>query len=126
MALYTIIRVYEVPADTQQQATDRMIEALALHVERDYHVKDVIRVPGATSAMLGEVAVQGPPPLGSALQEQTPMHTSHWVPDDGSQNWQWDLLDLPVVEADQFLRCLVGLDAAHLHLLLERALELRR
>ena len=47
MALYTIIRVYEVPADTQQQATDRMMEALALHVERDYHVKDVIRVPGA-------------------------------------------------------------------------------
>jgi hypothetical protein len=36
MALYTIIRVYEVPADTQQQATDRMIEALALHVERDF------------------------------------------------------------------------------------------
>ena len=28
MALYTIIRVYEVPADNQQQATDRMIEAL--------------------------------------------------------------------------------------------------
>ena len=47
MALYTIIRVYEVPADTQQQATDRMIEALALHVERDFHVKDVIREPGA-------------------------------------------------------------------------------
>ena len=46
MALYTIIRVYEVPADTQQQATDRMIEALTLHVERDFHVKDVIRVPG--------------------------------------------------------------------------------
>jgi hypothetical protein len=35
MALYTIIRVYEVPADTQQQATDRMLEALVLHVERD-------------------------------------------------------------------------------------------
>ena len=47
MALFTIIRVYEVPADTQQQATDRMIEALTLHVERDYHVKDVIRAPGA-------------------------------------------------------------------------------
>jgi hypothetical protein len=47
MALYTILRVYEVPADTQQQATDRMMEALALHVERDYHVKDVIRTPGA-------------------------------------------------------------------------------
>jgi hypothetical protein len=37
MAVYTIIRVYEVPADTRQQATDRMIEALALHVERDFH-----------------------------------------------------------------------------------------
>ena len=48
MAVYTIIRVYEVPADTQQQATDRMIEALTLHVERDFHVKDVIRAPGAT------------------------------------------------------------------------------
>jgi hypothetical protein len=47
MALYTIIRVYEVPADTQQQATDRMIEALALHVERDFHVKDIIRAPGS-------------------------------------------------------------------------------
>ena len=39
MAVYTIIRVYEVPADTQQQATDRMMEALALHVERDFHKK---------------------------------------------------------------------------------------
>ena len=47
MALYTIIRVYEVPADTQQQATDRMIEALALHVERDFHKKDIIREPGS-------------------------------------------------------------------------------
>ena len=47
MALYTIIRVYEVPADTQQQATDRMIEALTLHVERDFHKKDIIREPGS-------------------------------------------------------------------------------
>jgi hypothetical protein len=43
MAVYTIIRVYEVPADTQQQATDRMLEALVLHVERDFHVKDIVR-----------------------------------------------------------------------------------
>jgi hypothetical protein len=47
MAVYTIIRVYEVPAENQQQATDRMMEALAFHVERDFHVKDVIRAPGA-------------------------------------------------------------------------------
>ena len=34
MAVYTIIRIYEVPAETHQQATDRMLEALVLHVEK--------------------------------------------------------------------------------------------
>ena len=47
MAVYTIIRVYEVPAENQQQATDRMMEALALHVERDFHKKDILREPGS-------------------------------------------------------------------------------
>ncbi|HYX49541.1 MAG TPA: hypothetical protein VE843_07350 [Ktedonobacteraceae bacterium] len=47
MALYTIIRVYEVPVDNQIEATDRMMEALALHMERDFHVKDIIRTPDA-------------------------------------------------------------------------------
>ena len=46
MAVYTIIRVYEVPADNQAQATDRMLEAIVLHTEKDYHVRDVIREPG--------------------------------------------------------------------------------
>lgn len=45
MAKWTIIRVYEVPADTTWEATDRMREAIALHVERDYHVKDILRRP---------------------------------------------------------------------------------
>ena len=62
MALYTIIRVYEIPADTQQQATDRMIEALTLHVERDYHVKDVIRAPGAKPGQGKQVVLK--PPAG--------------------------------------------------------------
>jgi hypothetical protein len=60
MAVYTIIRVYEVPADTQQQATDRMIEALALHVEQDFHVKDLIREPGAHPGQ-GKPVVLKPP-----------------------------------------------------------------
>ena len=47
MAKYTIIRVYEVPAENRIEATDRMLEALAFHVEKDFHVKDVIREPGA-------------------------------------------------------------------------------
>jgi len=45
MALYTIIRVYEVPAGTKQQATERMLEALMFHVEKDFHIKDIIREP---------------------------------------------------------------------------------
>ena len=47
MAKWSIIRVYEVPAENQIEATDRMMEAIALHVERDYHVKDILREPGA-------------------------------------------------------------------------------
>jgi hypothetical protein len=47
MGLYTIIRIYEMPADTLQQATDRMAEAIVLHVDRDFHVKDIVREPGA-------------------------------------------------------------------------------
>jgi len=62
MAVYTIIRVYEVPADTQQQATDRMIEALTLHVERDFHVKDVIREPGSKPGQGKKVDLK--PPAG--------------------------------------------------------------
>jgi hypothetical protein len=46
MAVYTIIRVYEVPAESQVQATDRMLEAIVLHTEKDYHRKDIIREPG--------------------------------------------------------------------------------
>jgi hypothetical protein len=62
MAVYTIIRVYEVPADTQQQATDRMIEALALHVERDFHKKDIIREPDSKPGQGKKVILK--PPAG--------------------------------------------------------------
>jgi len=60
MAKYTIIRVYEVPADTKQQATDRMIEAMAFNVEKDFHVKDIIREPDAKPGE-GKVVSLKPP-----------------------------------------------------------------
>jgi hypothetical protein len=44
-ALYTITRVYQVPAGNRLEATDRMLEALTLGVEDDFHVKDVLREP---------------------------------------------------------------------------------
>ena len=40
---YTIIRVYRVPAETQQQATDRFMQARELGVERDFHVRDLVK-----------------------------------------------------------------------------------
>jgi hypothetical protein len=45
MGVFTIIRVYEVPADDRIQATERMLEALQTHTERDFHVRDYIRAP---------------------------------------------------------------------------------
>ena len=62
MAVYTIIRVYEVPAENQQQANDRMMEALALHVERDFHKKDIIREPGSKPGQGKKVDLK--PPAG--------------------------------------------------------------
>jgi hypothetical protein len=46
MAVYTIIRVYEIPAENRIEATERMMEALELRVERDFHIRDYIREPG--------------------------------------------------------------------------------
>jgi hypothetical protein len=62
MAVFTIIRVYEVPADTKQQAIDRMLEALVSHVERDFHVKDIIREPDAKPGQGKQVQLV--PPAG--------------------------------------------------------------
>ena len=45
MAVFRIIRIYDVPADTQIEATDRMMEAILLHMERDYHMMDYVKAP---------------------------------------------------------------------------------
>jgi hypothetical protein len=70
MALYTIIRVYEVPADHRQQATDRMMEALLLHMEKDFHVKDVIRDPGAKPGQGREVRLLPPADWLTLIRQQ--------------------------------------------------------
>jgi hypothetical protein len=70
MALYTIIRVYEIPAENRIQATDRMMEALALHVERDYHVKDILREPGAKPGQGKKVELKPPTGWLTLLKQQ--------------------------------------------------------
>jgi hypothetical protein len=65
MAVYTILRIYEVPEESQQQATDRMLEAPVLHVEKDFHVKDAIRQKVEKGAKPGNWnAVHLAPPAG--------------------------------------------------------------
>jgi hypothetical protein len=71
MALYTIIRVYEVPAETRQQATDRMLEALVLHVEKDFHVKDIIREPNEKSGQGKAIDLRPTGWLSLILQQLT-------------------------------------------------------
>ena len=70
MAKWTFIRVYEVPADNYYQATDRMMEAVALHVERDFHVKDIIREPGAKPGQGKKVDLRPPDGWLALLKRQ--------------------------------------------------------
>jgi hypothetical protein len=70
MALYTIIGVYEVPAKNRIEATDRMIEALTLRVEGDFHVKDIIRDPDAKPGEGSKVTLKPPEGWLSLLRKQ--------------------------------------------------------
>jgi hypothetical protein len=70
MAAYTIIRIYEIPADNQYQATDRMAEAVALHVEQQFHVKDIIREPGAKPGQGKQVDLRPPAGWLTLLKKQ--------------------------------------------------------
>jgi hypothetical protein len=69
-ALYTIIRIYEVPAENRIQATDRMIEALALRVEGDFHIKDIIRDPDAKPGQGTKVTLKPPDGWLSLIRKQ--------------------------------------------------------
>ena len=67
MALYTKLRKYGVPAGNRLQATNRMMEALAFNVDKDFHVKDTIREPEAK------------PEQGKPSRLVDPDHaTAHW------------------------------------------------
>ena len=70
MATYTIIRVYQVPADKRLQATDRMLEALTLGVEDDFHVKDVLREPDGKPGSGVRISLKPPKGWGTLLLDQ--------------------------------------------------------
>jgi hypothetical protein len=70
MALYTIIRIYKIPARNQIEATNRMMEALTLHVERDYHDRDIIREPDAKPGTGVRIELTPPKGWGAILLDQ--------------------------------------------------------
>jgi hypothetical protein len=70
MATYRIMRIYEVPAENQIEATDRMMEALLLHVERDYHVIDYVKAPEDADGKGRKVSLEPPKGFLSLLIEQ--------------------------------------------------------
>ncbi len=88
MAKWTIFRVYEVPANTAYEATDVMREAIALHVERDYHVKDILRGPDETgrlrtclpwARLAGSFSVWQSAPSGPARSRPKRPTTCSWT-----------------------------------------------
>jgi hypothetical protein len=62
MAIYTILRVYEVPGENRIEAAERMMNALMLHAEKDFYVKDIIREPGEKPGQWTVVKLT--PPVG--------------------------------------------------------------
>jgi hypothetical protein len=70
MAVFRIIRIYEIPADNRYQATERMLEALELHTEADYHVTDLVREHGEKPAHRQPVDLRPPARWGTIFKRQ--------------------------------------------------------
>jgi hypothetical protein len=70
MPIYKIMRIYEVPAENQAEATDRMMEALALRVEGDYHVTDYVRGPQDAAGKGRRISLNSPKGWMAAFLDQ--------------------------------------------------------
>ena len=70
MPIYKIMRIYEVPGESQTDATNRMMEALTMHVEDDYHVTDYVKSPEAPKGKGQRISLKPAKGWGAALLEQ--------------------------------------------------------
>jgi hypothetical protein len=70
MALYKIIRIYEVPGKDQIEATNRMMEALMLRVERHYHVMDYVKSSEDAAAKGKKISLEPPKGWLAAFMDQ--------------------------------------------------------
>jgi hypothetical protein len=70
MPIYKIMRIYEVPGKDQVQATNRMMEALALGVESDYHLTDYIKKPDDPRGKGEKLNLKPPKGWGTTFLDQ--------------------------------------------------------
>jgi hypothetical protein len=70
MAVFRIIRIYEIPATNRIEATDRMLEALELGTEKDYHVTDLVREHGDKPVQSQPVDLRPPAKWGTIFKRQ--------------------------------------------------------
>jgi hypothetical protein len=70
MARYRVLRIYEVPAKDQVEATERMMEAIALGVESDYHMSDYVKSADDKNAKSQRVSLKPPKGWGATLLDQ--------------------------------------------------------
>jgi hypothetical protein len=70
MAVYKILRIYTVPAENEIQATERMMEALTLGVEKDFHVTDYVKSPDDARGKGKEISLVPPKGWMTILLDQ--------------------------------------------------------
>jgi hypothetical protein len=75
MAVFTIMRIYEIPAADRIEATERMLEALELGTEKDYHVRDIVRNADATTDHWKPVDLHPPTKIVTIFKRQI---TGNW------------------------------------------------
>ncbi|GAA5154438.1 hypothetical protein GCM10023321_26250 [Pseudonocardia eucalypti] len=70
MPKFKILRIYEVPGKDQTEASDRMMAALELGVERDYHMSDYIKPADDKLAKSQRVSLKPPKGWGALILDQ--------------------------------------------------------
>lgn len=70
MPRFKILRIYEVPGNDQAEATDRLMQALTLGVEADYHVSDYVKSAEDKQARSQRISLKPPKGWATTFLEQ--------------------------------------------------------
>jgi hypothetical protein len=84
MAVYTIIRIYEIPANSRYEATDRLMEALELHTEKPTTSKTLSGLPMKNGA---KSLPRNQPLNGARFSSGNSPANGEWVPLSPRRPW---------------------------------------